>query len=299
MNNELIFKDNINPDINNNEDNKDEENPNLNDFNIKLNEDFINKFNEDKNINNELVMKYSNIKKNLDESKKKLFKLKKINFKNINLLIKKNNLIEHIQLKCNKLGQKLRLIELKNDKYKKCYNCFNIAIILISTSLTIIESAKAVIIDDCDNSLTSKYFQLSPIFLGSLITCSASILKFKKYQEKMENIIKLIEKGNNIIGIMKKIREELIFCNNNDYYEKIEERYKLETYENYIFILQDIERLLKDHDYDKYLELIHNTDYKIHVLEQNKKLFFKNYLPEEELNLNLKKNYNKKSFCLC
>ena len=58
----------------------------------------------------------------------------------------------------------MRLIELKNNRYKRCYNAYNIAIILISTSLTMIESGKAVILDECDENNINKYFQLSLYF---------------------------------------------------------------------------------------------------------------------------------------
>ena len=36
--------------------------------------------------------------------------------------------------------------------------------------------------------MTRDFYDLSPIFIGSVITCTSSILKFKKYQEKMENM---------------------------------------------------------------------------------------------------------------
>lgn len=270
--NDLIFKDNLNE--------------------YKLNE-------EDFDIG--IINQYDNIKSKLLKSKKKLNEYKKNNYEKINLMIKKNLLIDHIQGKCNKLAQIIRLIELKNDKYKKCYNCFNIGIILISTTLTMIESCKAVVLNECDEEqiTINNYFQLSPIFLSSIITCSASILKFKKYQEKMENIVKLIEKGNTIIGYLKKIREELIFCNNFNDYEKIEDKYKTDIHDSYIIILQDIEKILKDNDYDKYLEYIHNTDYKIHILEQNKKIFFKNFSPDKNYDKQLKKKKNKANYCFC
>ena len=258
---------------------------------------------EENDFADNLFNKYIDIKKKVKESKKKLIELKQ-NDKNskeeLDVVIKRNIFIDHIRGKLSKLYQRLRLIELKNNKYKRCYNCFNIGIILLSTSLTIVESTKVVIIDECDEEqlIMSKYFQLSPIIFGSIITCAASILKFKKYQEKMENISTVIEKGNISIGLLKRIKEDLSFCTTIEEYNRTEERYKTDIYDNYISVTQDIDRLLKNNDYDKYLEFIHNTDYKIHVLEQKRKQFFNNYAPEQNFNLNLKKKNREKSSCV-
>ena len=165
--------------------------------------------------------------------------------------------------------------------------------------MTMVESIKAIILDPCSDEQQeiSNYFQLSPIIFGSVITCAASILKFKKYQEKMEHIVKLVEKGNAIIGLLKKIREELTFCTNIDDYHSIENRFKSDAYDDYITNLQELERLLKDSDYDSYLHLIHNTDFKVHVLEQRRKIFFDNYLPDSNLSIDLSRK--KKKCCLC
>lgn len=255
-------------------------------------------------FNEEFITEFNKIKKNLNESREFLITAKKNNNleNDIFVLIKKSNLIEHLKIKIIALEQKIRLIELKNNKYKRCYNAFNIGIIFLSTILTSIESSKAVLIDDDDVNITNnsiyKLAKLSPIFLGSLITFSASILKFQKYQEKMEQIIKIIERGNSIIGIIKKNKEDLIFCKDIEEYNKIEDKYKAESYDIYITVLQDIERILKDSDYDKYLEQTHYTDYNRHVLEQTRKVFFKNYEPEEEFDINLKKKKKNSKYCI-
>ena len=54
----------------------------------------------------------------------------------------------------------------------------------------------------------------------------------------------------------------------------MKKKYKFDIYDNYISILQEIERLLKDNDYDLYLNKIYNTDYKNYILEQKKKYIF-------------------------
>ena len=113
----------------------------------------------------------------------------------------------------------------------------------------------------------------------------------------MELISTLVERGNSSIGLLKKIKEDLIFCSSIEDYNKTEERYKKDIYDNYIAVTQDIDKLLKNTDYNNNLEVIHNTDYKIHILEQKRKLFFKNYIPDSQFNINLeKKNKVKNNF---
>jgi len=251
-------------------------------------------------FNNDLINKFKNCKSKLNETKQKIINLKKndkLYQEKIYISIQKHILIKHIQQKLNKLYQKLRLIDLKNIKYKKCYDIFNISIIILSTGLTILESSKAFIQNDDNiiNNFKDYFFNMSGIILSSVITFSASILKFKKYQEKMENICKIIEKGTYTIGGLKKIREDLIFCNNKVCFNMIKKKYKEEVYENYIIINQEIERILKNNDYDKYLEYIYNTDFKIHILNEKRKYFFKNYNIDKNIvkfNINNKKPKN-------
>ena len=265
-------------------------------------------FNNDDDIynddfNDELINKFNICKQKLNESKMKLINLKKndiIYQEKISISIKKYLLIEHIQHKLNKLYQKLRLLDLKNIKYKNCYDLFNISIIVLSSFLTVIEASKVAMNDTyiTVNTFTDYFFKMSSILFSSTITLSASILKFKKYQEKMETICKIIEKGTYSIGSLKKIKEELIFCNEIECFNKIKEKYNKEVFEGYCSINQEIDRILKNDDYDKYLEYIYNTDFKIHILNEKRKYFFNNYkLDEKNININLDKKIKNKNYC--
>ena len=200
--------------------------------------------------------------------------------KNPEFLNKKLFFIEHIQGKINKLIQKLRLIELKNNKYKFCYNMVNISIIVISTLLTVMEAVKGILVDDLidDKDTLSYIFKMSPLIFSSTITCSASILKFKKYQEKMESICKVVENGSIIITNLKKIREELGFIKTEEQYEGIYNKFNKELYEQYITTVQTIDRILKKKDYDVYLKNIYQTDYRLHTLQKEKEFFLTNYI---------------------
>ena len=104
-------------------------------------------------------------------------------YNKINFNFKKEKFDKNICNKLTKLSQKIRIMDKKNTSYKNCFDCVNIGIILLSSLLTLIESFKTEF-DDHFSYFLKKYLKLSPIILSSIITCSASILKFKKISRK-------------------------------------------------------------------------------------------------------------------
>lgn len=222
------------------------------------------------------------------------------------LLNCKNYLINHIEDKLNKLETKIKLVEMKNSDYKSCYNCVNISIIIMSTLLTFLESFKAIYInkvtEDNQNLFVKYLFDMLPIGIGSIITCSASILKFKKYQEKMENICKILEGASISVINFKKIREKLVFCDNLEKYNNIYNNFNNDIYENYINISQSFDRILKKKDYDINLSDIYLTEYRIQKLN-NEREYFKNLTEindetKEIINNKLNNIPNKKKSCI-
>ena len=202
--------------------------------------------------------------------------------------------------KIRKLTQSKCILELKYAKYKRCYNFWNISTIILSSSLTLIESSKLVFLIDTDNSnnsLLENFFVLSPIVLGTVITCSASIIKFKKYQEQMECIYILIDKSIGMLAKLKNKKEEIKLLINisktlNDcqLYKEIKifnkqvnilnENYKSDIIIEYANVYQETERYINHADYDKYLKIINHSEYKKHILLTDKSVFFKSYTEE-------------------
>ena len=106
-----------------------------------------------------------------------------------------NHILGLVDYKKRNIIQSKNILELKYNKYKKCLNIWNTITIIFSSVLTLIESSKLVFIDseDTETTLTKNFFILSPIAIGTFITCSSGIIKFKKYQEQMEEIYILID----------------------------------------------------------------------------------------------------------
>jgi len=140
--------------------------------------------------------------------------------------------------------------------------------------------------------------------LGTIITCSASIIKFKKYQEQMECIYILIDKSIGMLAKLQNKKDEIKLLinkgtnlSNCQLYKEIEnfnkqidiinDNYTNDTIKEYSNVYQETERYINFNDYNKYLKKINQTEYKKHILLTDKRVFFKKYtdeLHDKELN---------------
>ena len=255
------------------------------------NDTLDNLLNQFEQINNSMSFRQKNIIEQVSKVDNKIIN-------NLILNLSKNTFSNHINNKLNKLYQKIRILEKKYSSYKKCYDCVNIGIILTSTLLTLIETIK-VEFNDSFTAYCRKYLNLTPIIFSSIITCSASIIKFKKYQENMELISKTIDKGTFCIAQLKKCREHICFCDTKQEYDIILDKYNNDLYDNYSACFQSMERLIKNSDYEKYLEKIFYTDYKVHKLEKQRKCFFEKYSNTncDEITINVNKPHKNINCC--
>ena len=281
----IDIKDNNNDNIDNNIDVKD----------IKL--DDIKDKSDDNDVDVNICNKINLKKYKYSEDEIKIL-MQRFEIETYNL----KTLFRHFQHKCRKLNQSKSILELKYKKYKWCHNFWNIGIIGISSILTLIESSKLVFIDNesgstsdiFDDELFQKLFTLSPILLGTIITGSSSIIKFKKYQEHMEEIYILIDKCIGMLAKIKNKKDEIDLLKKHgkkltdsnlykeinhftDEVKNISNFYKSDIIKEYLIVYQDTERYIDFKDYDKYLHTIHDSDYKRHVLYKNKNMFYKEY----------------------
>lgn len=205
-----------------------------------------------------------------------------------------------------KLIQSKSILELKYNKYKKCHNFWNIGTILLSSILTLVESSKLIFLEEeqeIDKTLNN-FFKLSPIFLGTFITCSASLIKFKKYQEQMEELYIVIDKCIGMISKLKTKKDEILLLkhkekqlnidniNNVDNIDDIKkfkqnvetlnETFKNDIIKEFSVVYQETERYINYNDYNKYLKIINNIEFKKHILKEDKEKFYKDYIHEVE-----------------
>ena len=153
---------------------------------------------------------------------------------------------------------------------------WNIGTIILSSLLTFIESTKLIFIHDDSDELLKNVFDLTPIFFGTVITCSASIIKFKKYQEKMELLNIIIDKCITMITKLKNKREELkLLSDCGEEFQKVKNDYVNNICKEFSDVYQESERYITNNDYDIYLKIINNSDYNKHIIETDKNFFIK------------------------
>ena len=167
---------------------------------------------------------------------------------NLELEFEKKKFIQNIQNNIENLTIRFNILEFKYSDYKKYYDLTSIAIIVISTLLTIIESVKSIFnIEKSDNYVLIKTFDLLPIIFSSSIALSGTILKFKKYHDKMEKISKCIDSAITTSFKLEKFKKEIDMCNSLEELNKIKKLY-VKISNEYIKSQESIEKFLKYKD---------------------------------------------------
>mgnify|MGYP007047397966 CR=1 FL=1 len=170
-------------------------------------------------------------------------------------------LVNHITNRITKLNNRCIILQKKYTIYKIWYDGLNIMIILLSTLLSIIEAFK-IRINETENERLIVAFEIIPIFMSSIITCTVAIIRLQKYQENMEFMLISKEK---VILTKTKLREiqELIKAEVYDY-ETIKDKYMKEVYPLYNSCNEDLERNILFKEIVKYEKEIKDEEHKSH-----------------------------------
>ena len=174
------------------------------------------------------------------------------------LRIAKQTISRDLQQKLDRIGVRANIIRFKYDGYKKWHDVVQIFIICISTALSLLESVKAEFeVSRTGSTEARRAFTLLPIFMSSGIAVSLSLLKFKRYQEKMESMQKCIEKSIFITYRLKKIQESAKRASTADELESVYKEYTGEPYNIYNETQEEIERNLKFADLVRHMKTYH------------------------------------------
>jgi len=177
---------------------------------------------------------------------------------------------DHLQKKLNKLDNRLNILQMKYNGYKMWYDRFNIMIIIISSLLSIFEALRNEMREKIENNENMIiFFNMVPIGISSGITCSAAIIKFKKYQEKMENMQFTREKVILAISKLKHVQESLWF-NHDDEFSDIKKRYLEDIYLIYNESNSELERHIKFNDHHKFYKMYQKRPHK----KENKNIIY-------------------------
>jgi hypothetical protein len=167
----------------------------------------------------------------------------------------KDKLNFYLQKKLNKLMDRLKILQIKYMSYKRWYDACNISIIIASAMLSVFEAFRnelAIFIEE--DSIGEICMNMVPITVSTSITCSAAIIKFKKFQEKMENMQFTREKFILSISKIKNIQESLWFAKDEKAFQAIKDKYISDIYGFYNECNSELERQIKFSDYDKLTE---------------------------------------------
>ena len=175
-------------------------------------------------------------------------------FKSLNITTE-TQFTDHLQKKLDKLTNRLKILQIKYIGYKKWYDNCNISIIIVSAVLSVFEAFRNEIVEYIgENNAGSLIFNMIPIAVSTSITCSAAIIKFKKYQEKMENMQFTREKVILAISKIKHI-QELLWFSKDEEFESIKQKYVDDIYGFYNESTSELERHIKYSDHSKIKDL--------------------------------------------
>jgi len=129
--------------------------------------------------------------------------------------------------------------------------------------LTLIEALmNSLDIESIPNSIARHFLKFSPLLFSSLVSLIAALIKFNKYEDKIEDITRASEKCIITIAKLKEVKEELYFCKTVENFIKINDRFTRDIYTEYLDSNTNIERQLLDTDYAKYMKKVANNDVK-------------------------------------
>ena len=162
------------------------------------------------------------------------------------------DLYKNIKLKLNVLSRRDKIIQIKLAKYQKKNENLNMFIIFVSSILGIYETFRVKIDDIVKSQFVDVSTNVIPIILSGIITCTASIIKLKKYQEKSDNIHLTREKVSVARANLKTVQEHLLFCKSKEDLQKIKKIYFNNAFSSYCAGNAYLDKYVKEVDYHKY-----------------------------------------------
>lgn len=151
--------------------------------------------------------------------------------------------ISEIRVKRDALMIAHNKVNLEQDKYNK-------AIICLSLFAAFFESTKAQLDLSIRNDWLGPTSTLMPILLSTILSIISSLMKFKKFNERIDLLSKATEKSNATVLNLRRLEESLNF---QSYLQSYKD-YSGPVTESYRDALDCYERALYPQEHDKYLK---------------------------------------------
>tara|TARA_R110002020_G_scaffold142570_3_gene314775 strand:- start:8814 stop:9572 length:759 start_codon:yes stop_codon:yes gene_type:complete len=163
---------------------------------------------------------------------------------NDNVIIKPTpiNLEDDLTSKLQEIRSKRDAVSLNHEDIKNSNDKYNKVIIVLSLFTAFVESLKTQLgLATSSNKVVANLSALAPIALSTCVAIISSLLKFKKFPEKMEELTKASEKCSYSITRIRELKQILNFEDpplvKNSYVNQVLEVYResLSTVENSLY----------------------------------------------------------------
>ena len=158
-------------------------------------------------------------------------------------------LYDDLNIKINEISVKRNALMLSHNYLNKQQDFYNKFIIILSLMSAFFESTKAQLHLSQRDDWIAPVSVLAPILLSTVLGIISSLMKFKKFPEKMELLTKATEKCNATILNMRKLNENLNFQS----YETSYDEYNRNVTPAYRDALDYYEKSLYPHEQILYL----------------------------------------------
>ena len=128
------------------------------------------------------------------------------------------------------------------------------------------------------------------LVLSSIITFLSSYSKVMKHQEILEELVKSLEKCLITQAELKKVQENLIFCNEDNVFNEIKTNYLNNVYVSYLNCQMEIFKAVPKNQQKKIIKEIYDVDCKIKDMYKNKILKISKIQSEIDKNKTFMKN---------
>jgi hypothetical protein len=110
--------------------------------------------------------------------------------------------------------------------------------------------------------------EIVPVLMAASIATVASVVKFKKFQDRMEGMIRAIEVCVEVTFLLKKLQESIRVAPSYDDIIEIKKDYST-TYDAYCKAQEMVERVIKYEDVVNHLPKFHSMQLKIRTSEES------------------------------
>lgn len=169
-------------------------------------------------------------------------------------------IVDNLNTKLLELRAKRDACALHHEELKYNSDNYNKIIIVLSLMCAFIETIKIQFdFNTIGSSIIGNIASLVPIFISTIVSIISSLLKFKKFPEKMENLIQVIGKANFAIEKIRKLQEFIHFNEDSIVFDL----YQKEVADTYREALMNIESAIYPDKRAKYYRIAQQNFVKI------------------------------------